>query len=278
MGLRIWHQSFTTLADVPLYRDGLTARIAEVVRPDTEVVLHGQVPGTYSSDYPGTDLGFSALFWLHGLQWIAACREAQRQGYDAVVMATMSNPLIREIRTLVDIPVIGYGETSMHLSAQYGRRFGMLCFMAGREDFWPEAARQWGCAERFAGVLPLDLGFPQLLVAYADPQARQSVVDQVVAAGEQLVRTTGADVIIPSEMPLNLLLAQAGVHEIAGATVLDGLAASFKIAETMCDLRHVTGMRPSRRGFFHGRPNPGRVEQVLAFYGVDQLAGRISEG
>src|SRR5450631_1407487 len=102
MGLRIWHQSFTTLADVPLYRDGLAGRIAAVVRADTEVALHGQMPGTYSSDYPGTDLGYSALFWMHGLQWIAAAREAERQGYDAFALATMSNPLIREIRTIVD--------------------------------------------------------------------------------------------------------------------------------------------------------------------------------
>ena len=56
--MRIWHQSFTVLQDLPAYVQVLKERIAAVVRPDTEVVLHGQIPGTYSSDYPGTDLAY----------------------------------------------------------------------------------------------------------------------------------------------------------------------------------------------------------------------------
>src|SRR3954467_13743139 len=163
MGLRIWHQSFTTLSDVPVYREGLRSRIKEIVRADTEVVLHGQIPGTYSSDYPGVDLAYSSLFWLHGLQWIAAAREAERQGFDAIVCATMSNPLVRELRTLVDIPVIGYGETCMHLSGLFGRRFGMLCFMQARLEFWMEAARQFGAAERFVGAAPAGVEFRDVL-------------------------------------------------------------------------------------------------------------------
>jgi hypothetical protein len=55
MALRIWHQSFTVLGDLPAYVDALKTRIAEVVTPGTEVVLHGQVPGTYTSEYPGTN-------------------------------------------------------------------------------------------------------------------------------------------------------------------------------------------------------------------------------
>ncbi len=273
--LRIWHQSFTTLADVPAYRDALHARIAKVVRPGTEVVLHGQIPGTYSTNYPGGDLGFSALFALHGLQWIAAAREAERQGFDAMVCATMSNPLIEELRTLVDIPVIGYGETVLTLSRLYGRRFGMLCFIAGRAGFWPEKLREWGFADRFVGVRGLGIGFDAVIGGLQDEAARTGVVAAVREAGEALVRETGADVIVPSEMPLNLLLALAGVHEIGGATVMDGLASVLKMAEMQADLRLLSGMQPSCNGFFHARPQRARVDEVMRFYGLNGLGGRI---
>jgi len=77
--MKIWHQSFTVLSDLPVYRDLIEARIRKVVRPGTEVVLHGQIPGTFSSDYPGTDLRYRALVWLHGLQgWPPASRRKNR--------------------------------------------------------------------------------------------------------------------------------------------------------------------------------------------------------
>jgi len=275
MGLRICHQSFTTLSDVPVYREGLRNRIKDIVRSDTEVVLHGQIPGTYSSDYPGADLAFSALFWMHGLQWIAAAREAERQGFDAIVCATMSNPLVRELRSLVNIPVVGYGETCMHLSGLYGRRFGLLCFMTARLEFWTEAARQWGVAERFVGAAPAGVEFRDVLDAFSDDGRRVELVSRIKAAGEKFVKEAGVDVLIPSEMPLNLLMALAGVNEIGGASVIDGLAVSFKAAEMLCDLRRLSGMKPSSRGYFHARPDPRRVEQVLQFYGLEGLGGKI---
>lgn len=68
MTIRIWHQSFTVLQDLPAYVDALKERIQDVVSEGTEVVLHGQVPGTYPSDYPGTDLAYGFLYWIHGVQ------------------------------------------------------------------------------------------------------------------------------------------------------------------------------------------------------------------
>ena len=41
------------------------------------------------------------------------------------------------------------------------------------------------------------------------------------------------------------------------------------------DLRELSGMAPSSRGYFHARPDAGRVEQVLKFYGLEGLGGEI---
>jgi hypothetical protein len=108
-----------------------------------------------------------------------------------------------------------------------------------------------------------------------DPSKRGPVVERIVAQGEKLVRETGADVIVPGELPLNLLLTGAGVQRIAGATVIDGIATSFKFAELLVDLKYLSGMQPSRHGFFHDAPDLGRYQQVMAFYGLQDLGGRI---
>lgn len=273
--MRIWHQSFTVLQDLPAYVDVLKQRIGEVVRPDTEVVLHGQIPGTYSSDYPGTDLAYGVLYWMHGLQWLAAAREAEKQGFDAMVLASIAGPMAQEIRTIVDIPVVGYGEAAFNLAGVYGRRAGMLFFIRERLDFWPEQLKAWGLGDRFAGIEHAGVTFHDVLAGHMDPAKRDGVVVRIVEAGEKLVRETGADVIVPGELPLNLLLAAAGVQNIAGATVIDGLATVFKFAELLVDLKRLSGMKPSRHGFYHAAPDPKRFEQVLQFYGMQDLGKRI---
>lgn len=273
--MRIWHQSFTVLQDLPGYVDALKERIAAVVRPDSEVVLHGQIPGTYTSDYPGSDLAYGVLYWMHGLQWLAAAREAEKQGFDAMVLASIAGPMAREIRTIIDIPVIGYGEAAFNLAGVYGRRAGMLFFLKERLDFWPEQLKSWGLEGRFVGIEHAGVTFREVLDGHSDASKRDGVVARIVEQGEKLVRETGADVIVPGEMPLNLLLARAGVHQIGGATVIDGIAVSFKFAELLVDLRRVSGMKPSNHGFFHAAPDRRRFEQVLEFYGVQDLGRRI---
>lgn len=277
MGLRIWHQSFTVLQDLPEYREALRKRIAAVVRPDTEVVLHGQIPGTYPTDYPGTDLKYRFLYWMHGLQWVAAAREAERQGFDAMVMANIPSPMIAEIRTLVEIPVVAYGEAAFHVSGLYGRKVGMLFFTTERRDFWPERMHDWGVSERFAGIMGAGVTFRDVADALANPDRRKAVCDIIVEHGKKLVEECGADVIVPGEMPLNLLMALEGINYIAGATVIDGISLCFKMAETMIDLKKFSGMGPSRRGYFHDKPDPKRVDQVFSFYGLEGLGSRIVE-
>ena len=112
--MKIWHQSFTVLEDLPAYKAAMEKHIKKIVRPDTEVEIHGLIPGTYPSNYPGTDIGLSTLYTMHTMQWMVQAVKAHRAGVDAFAMCTIPNPLIREIRTLVDIPVVGYGESSFH--------------------------------------------------------------------------------------------------------------------------------------------------------------------
>jgi Asp/Glu/hydantoin racemase len=109
MAMRIWHQSFTELSRLPPYADAMREHAKKVLRPDTEVVWHGQLPGTYPSNYPGDDIGHFGLFSMHGNQWLAAGRAAEAQGFDAYAMCTLPNPMLREVRATIDIPVIGLG-------------------------------------------------------------------------------------------------------------------------------------------------------------------------
>ena len=89
----------------------------------------GSSPAPIPANYPGDDIAYGYLYAMHGNQWIAAARAAERDGFDAYAMCTLPNPMLREVRAVVDIPVVGLGETAAHLATMYGQRFGILLFI-----------------------------------------------------------------------------------------------------------------------------------------------------
>ena len=266
--MRIWHQSMTVLDDLPTYRDALVAHIKKVMRPDTEVVLHGVHPGTYPSDYPVDDLSYSYLYSLHSHQWAAAALNAQAQGFDAYAMCTLPNPMIREIRTLVDIPVSGYGEAAAHIACMLGQRFGIMTFVPHFPPMYLERNTSYGLDARCAGAAWVGFGFRDVLAGYQDPAP---LIARFQEAVRKMVREQGADVIIAGSVPLTLLLAINGVSRVDDVPIVDGLAATLKMAEMMADLRRVSGMTVSRHGWFNATPPPARLRELMQFYGLNKF-------
>jgi Asp/Glu/hydantoin racemase len=266
--MRIWHQSFTVLEDLPAYADTLRTHMKKIARPDTEIVMHGQRKGTYPADYPGDDLAYSAMYWMHGNQWVAGALKAQKQGFDAYAMATMPNPMIREIRTLVDIPVTGYGESAALIACQLGQKFGVMTFIEQLVPMYTERFKSYGFSERFAGVMWTGFGFRDVLAGYSDPAP---LIARFQEAARTMIRTTGADVLIGGSMPLSVLLASHGVSRVDNVPIVDGLAATIKMAEMMVDMKKNSGLTVSRHGWFNAAPKPERVEQVMKFYHTDFL-------
>ena len=266
--MRIWHQSFTVLEDVPAYTARVRAHVDRVKRPDTQVDLHGMAPATYPADYPGDDLGFNFLFGLHANQWAVNALTAAREGYDAFAMCTMIDPLFRELKTIVDIPVIAAGETCFHLASMHGYRFGLLLFMERAIPRYHEQIRMCGLTERCAGIRPSGMTFAEVMQGFDRPGP---AIDRFRTAARELI-AAGADVVIPGEIPMNVLLASEGVTRVDDALELDGLGATIKMAEAMVEMKAAIGLSPSRHGFFNAAPRPERTEAVMDFYLRDRFS------
>lgn len=268
MAMRIWHQSFTVLEDLPAYADALKAHAQKVLRPDTQVAWHGQLKGTYPANYPGDDIAHGFLYGMHGSQWLAAGRAAAAQGFDAYAMCTLPNPMLREVRAVVDIPVVGLGEAAFHMATMYGQRFGVLLFIDRMVPLYREQMHAYGLANRCAAIKASGITFHDVLAGYADPGG---VIEKFKAAARSMIRDDGADVIIPGEVPLSLLLARNGVTRVDDVPVIDTLAVALKMSELMVDLARAIGIKHSRHGFFNSSPAPERLQQVTQFYGLDKL-------
>lgn len=267
MSMRIWHQSFTVLGQLPAYAARLQEHFDKVKRPDTEVIMHGMHPQTYRTNYPGTDIRYGYVQYLHGQQFVLGGITAEEAGFDAYAIMSIPEPALRETRSVIDIPVVGYGESSMLLARMLGERMGVLLFIEEMTPIIEENAARIGLAGKFAGARFVGFTFNDVLKAYEEPAG---LLERFHASARAMIRD-GVDVIIPGEAPLCALLQKHGIHRVDDVPIIDALGATIKMAETMVDLKRSSGLAPARRGYFTDKPPRERVKELISFYGMDKL-------
>ena len=271
MAMRIWHQSFTVLQDLGPYAEALRRQVRLLTRADTEVVLHGMAPGTYPTTYPGTDIRHVAVQYLHGTQFLANALRAQQEGYDAFLVCTLPEPALAEIRSVLDIPVVGYCESALHTACYLGRRIGILSFIEDMTQLVEANVHRHGFGSRFGGIRHVGFGFQDVLQGFVDPEP---LLDRFRAAARAMI-ADGVDVIIPGEAPLCTLLSQQGLSRIDEVPIVDAYATTLCTAEMLVDLRRKLGLSVNRRGYFFAPPAAERMAQLAEFYalGKDRAPG-----
>jgi Asp/Glu/hydantoin racemase len=268
MAMRIWHQGLVIFDDLPEYRAATEKHLRAIVRPDTDVVMHGILPGTYSTEYPIDELQFRPLAMMHRAQPLAAAYAAERQGFDAFVMSYLSGVMLPEIRATVDIPVANYLEAAAHMATMYGYRFGITRFAPQLGGEIKEFLDSIGLGACFAGTVASGYSYKEIFGGFASPDA---VINRFKETVRDFSKQTGADVIIPGEMPQNIFLTSNGVHRVDDIPVIDGVAATYRLAEMMVDMKRQFGLSRSRQGQKNWRPPPQRIAEVMEFYGTDKM-------
>lgn len=261
MAIRIWHQSFTVLSDLAAYDAALKEHFRRVARPDTVIDMHGMREGTYRTNYPGNDIKYVGLQFLHSIQFMQAAVLAERQGYDAYALSTLPEPSLREIRALVDIPVVGYGECAARAAVDNGRKFGALVFIPELAELYRDNVCRHGLGCRLVGANDVGFRFADVLAGFDTPGP---LIDRFRVAARLLI-ARGAEAIVPGEAPLNVLLAMNGVTQVDGVEVVDSLGAWVRAAEVAVDARR-SGTFSNGIGYFGAIPDRDRRDEILDFY------------
>ena len=167
--MRIWHQSFTVLDDVPHYRDALACHLGAHTEDGTTVDLHGLRPGTFPSVYPGTHMGYAYLTGLHREQFVQAALRALDEGYDAFFIATLLDTAYEELRALVDIPVVALGHTSVLMATMLGERVGFVNFNAVLEPHLRRSLRNYRLEDVVGPIVQVEAEFTDVMAAFTEP-------------------------------------------------------------------------------------------------------------
>lgn len=255
--MRIWYQSLFDSGRIPAYFEGLAARARVVARPGVEVEFFGMPEGSYGARVPSDVVIYPYLASLHAQSILDNALRAEAAGYDVFAIGSVQDPGLEEARSLVDIPVVGYGEAAMHFACLLGGRFAVIAFQAGFDQMMDLRIKRLGLAERALPTALMEADFADVGRALERPG---ELVARFRAAARRLI-ARGAEAIIPGQLYLSEAIARAGVTRIDEAPIVDGLAATLKMAEAMADLKRL-GISVTRRGYAHARPSRDMIEQA----------------
>ena len=260
--MKIWHQSFTDFESMPGYARMLTDHARQICSTDTVLDLHGLLPGTYPEGVPPLEM--FQYPWVRNmlqLKCIENCIRAEREGYDAVAITNFGDPGLELARSLVDIPVVSTLESTLLVSCTIGRRPGLLALdemMAGVID---PLIDDYGFRDRLAGVDTLHPHVSEFDLE-AGFNGTGDVMERFRVNARRLI-AKGADVLIPAEGVLNLLLVKDGLQEVDGVPLLDSFGVVVAMAETLVNLNKRTGLRASRSGVY-AKPPASTVAHIRA--------------
>lgn len=260
--LRLWHQSMTELAGLGGYRDFLVAHARSLLGDEATVQVEGLRAGTYHGRTPTSALGNAFVYHRAVDQIIDNAIRAERDGFDAFVIGSFSEPFLREIRSAVSIPVIGILESSMLVSCSLGRRTAPIANAPEIAFIVQSAVEKHALESRVLPCVALDPPMHEAELMAAAASNPQAVLQVFSKAAQHAITHQGADVIVPAEAVLATLVVANKLKTINGAPVVDVLAIAWRYALMMVRLRSDCGVEVSRVGAY-ARSDPALITLMM---------------
>jgi allantoin racemase len=264
--MRIWYQSLLDGGRMPDYFQGLAARAQAIARPGVTVEFHGMPRETYGDQVPADVVIYPYLMSLHVQFILDNALRAEAAGYNVVALGSVQDPGLAEARSLLGIPVVGYGEAAMHFACLLGSRFGVIAFQQGFDQMMDLRIRDLGLSQRAIPTVLMDADFGHVGRGLQDPS---HIVDRFRDTARRAI-AQGAEALIPGQLYLSEAVARAGITRIDEVPIVDGLTATLKMAEAMADF-HRAGIIVTRHGYSHARPPASMIEHAREVHGRPPL-------
>jgi len=205
---------------------------------------------------PGTEITFGvirATFFVRANAQINAlsagplvaevAQNAETDGFDAVVPFGTLDAGVELARNLVRIPVVGAGQSVMHLGAQLSHRLGIVAYENSSIPFMRKNFHAWRVLDSVAGFRAIEI---PLLDSTKNKVAMR---ERFLQSARDLIEKCEAEIIVP--MGVTMVPVQYSAAEFSkelGVPVLDALATSIQTAEMMVrtGVTHSTRTYPRR--------------------------------
>ena len=159
-----------------------------------------------------------------------AFRQAEREGYDAVVPLGTLDLGVDGGKSAVDIPVVGPTEACLHVASLIGDRFGVMVYHPSLVTFSRAIIRRYSMEQHIVGFGVSGFDLPDLAAHHDE------VVANFVREATKLV-DQGAEVIYPmgiSQCPVHIK--PQWLQEQVGVPVVEGIGTPIRMAGMLAGL------------------------------------------
>jgi allantoin racemase len=273
--MKLWFQSLirpidhnnvkvATLEETPF--GGLLRKLLNgCASPGTEIHIEGL------SNSSGMGVHYRFLEYNDTKEIIYNAIRAEKEGYDAFLVGNISDAGLREAREMVNIPVLGACESTLHFACMMGATFGLITISEKWTPRLIENVERCGLSSRLVGCEALNTSPLELKKAVHDLSLREAIMADIMAASRRLLKR-GAEVIVPAGGDVVVFLADANIYQLEGAPILVSHAALIKMAEAAVRLKEITGVFTSKH-LQYAPPTGDFLKRVRDFYGPDVYPG-----
>lgn len=170
--------------------------------------------------------------------------DAEKEGYAAVVVDTVSDSGVRALRSRLSIPVIGPGEAAFHAAMMLGKKFTILTMWPEWFPLYEKTLTEYGLWDRVASLRSINTrpDVTELLAGKED-----IIFAKLQAEAEAAMTNDGADVIVLGSTTMHQ--SAHWLTENLPIPVINPGVMAYKQAELVVSL----GLSHSKKAF----PNPG---------------------
>jgi len=217
---------------------------------DTEVVFQTLKRGITRFEA----MYYSYLNFLEYREILEGVIQAEKDGFDAVMICCFADPILKEARQAVNIPVLGAAESSMLMATMMGAKFGIVTVSPEVVIEMEHNIMKYGLSGRATSIKPIN----------ATPQEQMKIlfdahegIELFKKVARELIKE-GTEILIPGCMAMAPGLRMApgcpdfpnGLREVDGVPVMDVVGTQVLITEMMVRLKESDSAWISRKGLF----------------------------
>ncbi len=165
---------------------------------------------------------------------------SEEEGYDAVIMDTVSDSGLAALRSRLTIPVLGPGLVQQHVAAMLGKRFSILTMWQRWVPLYEKTMADYGTRHFCASIRPIDVrpDQEQLLAG-----KEEVVFAKLEEQGRIAIEQDGADVLLIGSTTMHQSVEH--LRRALGVPVISPGTLSIKLAELFVTL----GLSHSKRAY-----------------------------